>query len=254
MQGTYAQQADAQQHAAATAAAHTAALAAATADAQQLQKQQQQHGGQLGEVNMTPGGGRTPIISISDAPVYHDAHGDAAAAAAAAAAHEHEQQVRAPLRLCGHRHCRRHVAHCAPAAGRPGTPVVVVNTRIHGLCDAQRTREGSSLSRFLCRMQRVCLALLAIHDLSNAVLFYQMQQEAGEGGRELPPEIRPRPRRRGSEVAASRKRGVQVRLCFPAPAPLASCSHLLSSQTHCMMAAARAAATPAGGRMAASGW
>jgi len=37
-----------------------------------------------------------------------------------------------------------------------------------------------------------------------------MQQEGGEGGRELPPEIRPRPRRRGAEVAASRKRAVQV--------------------------------------------
>ncbi len=40
---------------------------------------------------MTPGGGQTPIISISDAPVYHDAPGDDAAAATAA--HEHEQQV-----------------------------------------------------------------------------------------------------------------------------------------------------------------
>ena len=37
-----------------------------------------------------------------------------------------------------------------------------------------------------------------------------MQQEAGDGPQELPPEIRPRPRRRGSEVAASRKRAVQV--------------------------------------------
>ena len=92
-QGTYAQQADAQ-HTASNAAAHAAALAAATADNAQQQHEQQHHqqqGGRPGEVTMTPGGGRTPIISISDAPVYQDAHGDAAAAAAAAL--EHEQQV-----------------------------------------------------------------------------------------------------------------------------------------------------------------
>jgi len=92
VQGTYAQQTDAQQAAAANAAAaaHAAAFTPATADnAQQQQQHPQQHGGP-GEVTMTPGGGQPPIISISDAPVYHDAHGDAVAAAAA---QEHEQQV-----------------------------------------------------------------------------------------------------------------------------------------------------------------
>ena len=51
-----------------------------------------QHGSQQpGEMTMTPGGRRTPIISISDTPVYHEAHGDAGAADAAA--HVHEQQA-----------------------------------------------------------------------------------------------------------------------------------------------------------------
>ena len=52
----------------------------------------------------------------------------------------------------------------------------------------------------------------------------QMQQDGGDGSRELPPEIRPRPRRRGTEVAASRKRAVQVWLAPLDPSLRDSCA------------------------------
>jgi hypothetical protein len=46
---------------------------------------------------------------------------------------------------------------------------------------------------------------------SDGVRWLCQQQDGDEAYRELPPEIRPRPRRRGSDVPASRKRMMQVR-------------------------------------------
>ena len=64
VQGSHAQQ------------AHADAVAAAAAAAAAGHPRLQHHAhGEAGDINMTQGGGATPIISISNAPVYH---GDAA--------------------------------------------------------------------------------------------------------------------------------------------------------------------------------